>query len=76
MPAANVDVAEALDVMTPVLLTLKSDVVATAVELEISKSRVLVSPLLADIANFAHGVVVPMPTLPASVTFTRDWLSA
>ena len=56
-----------LDVPTPtypLLSTVKSDVVAVAVELEISKRRVFVSPLLAEIASFAHGEVVPMPTLP------------
>ncbi len=50
-------------VVEPVLLTLKSVVVADAVELPMAKSVVAVSPLLALIENLANGDVEPTPTL-------------
>src|SRR5438093_1109898 len=48
----------------PVFLTTKSVVVADAVEDEIRKRFVFVSPVFAEIASLPHGVDVPMPTLP------------
>ena len=50
----------------PLLNTVKSVVVALAVDDAIEKSVVLVSPLLAWTESFAYGEVVPMPTFPPS----------
>ena len=60
----NVEVASALEVMTPVLETEKSVVVLFAVEDEITNKFEFVSLLFALIENFAHGVEVPIPILP------------
>ena len=49
----------------PVLLTLKSVVVALAVDEPIAKSVVWVEPLLACMASCAKGEVVPRPALEA-----------
>jgi hypothetical protein len=51
-------------VVVPVLETENSVVVALAVEDAMAKRVVAVSPLLVWIANFAHGVVEPMPSAP------------
>ena len=53
---------------SPDELTLKSVVVADAVEEPMAKSVVLAEPLFAWMENLAHGDVVAMPTLPVSWT--------
>lgn len=58
----------------PVLSILNSVVVALAVDDAIAKSMPLgdVSPVFAWIERRAHGVVVPMPTLPLDVMRIRS----
>lgn len=52
------------EIMLPVLLTLKSVVVALAVEEAIAKRVVPVEPAAACTESFAYGVVEPIPMLP------------
>jgi hypothetical protein len=63
-PPENVEVAPPPCVRTPVFDTEKSVVVALAVDDAMIKRFVFVSPRFAEMENFAHGLDVPMPTLP------------
>ena len=68
--APTVNVLDAsVNMELPALLITNREVVADAVELETRKIFEFVSALLAEIASFAHGVVVPTPMfVPVNVS--------
>ena len=66
-PEEKVEVADAVEVRTPVLLIEKRVEVADAVEEPIAKRLVAVEPLFAWTESFAYGDVVAIPMFPLAM---------